>query len=191
MVGTKSYHVVVLRRACGRSVRAAACAVRSRSCCVVQSVVLLPADSCAAASASFSRSVGACCSLCGAQSVCAAVPAACGLSLRAAVSAVCGPFRLRRPHGLRRSSTSFSDVYTQEVGNNGRHKILPCCGVAPLVRAVGACCRLCGAQSVVLLRLPRAVGRAAACSWLCCCVCHVQSVGASACVLVLVRSAAR
>ena len=187
MVGTKSYHVVVLRRACGRSVRAAACAVRcrcaaacSRSCCCVQSVVLLPLPR------AVGRSVRPCCSLCGVRSVRAAVPASCGLSLRAAASAVCGPFRLCRPHGLRRSAMSFSDVYTQEVGNNGRHKILPCCVVAPCVRSVGACCCLCGAQSVVLRG---AVGRAAASRQLCCCVCLLQSVGR--CVLQPVRCAVR
>ncbi|KAJ8614698.1 hypothetical protein MRB53_036488 [Persea americana] len=38
--------------------------------------------------------------------------------------------RLGRP----RSVSSISDVYTQEVGNNGRHQLPPCCGAAPSVR---------------------------------------------------------
>ena len=50
---------------------------------------------------------------------------------RCAVGPVC---RL----GRKRSVPSISDVYTQEVGNNGRHQPLPCCGVAPSFRSAAS-----------------------------------------------------
>jgi len=39
-------------------------------------------------------------------------------------------------YGRPRPVSSISDVYTQEVGNNGRHQPLPCCGVAPSARGL-------------------------------------------------------
>ena len=44
-------------------------------------------------------------------------------------------------HGRPRPVSSFSDVYTQEVGNNGRHQSLPCCGGAPSVRSAASVAR--------------------------------------------------
>ena len=55
--------------------------------------------------------------------------------------------RLGRP----RSVSSISDVYTQEVGNNGRHQPLLCCGVAISGRSVHGLSVLC------VLPLPCAV----------------------------------
>ena len=55
--------------------------------------------------------------------------------------------RLGRP----RTVSSISDVYTQEVGNNGRHQPLLCCGVAMSGRSVHGLSVLC------VLPLPCAV----------------------------------
>ena len=55
---------------------------------------------------------------------------------------VVAPRRLSvRPPRSPRPVSSFSDVYTQEVGNNGRHQSLPCCGGAPSVRSAASVAR--------------------------------------------------
>ena len=89
--------------------------------------------------------------------------------------------RLGRP----RSVSSISDVYTQEVGNNGRDQPQPCCGVATSARlvhgliALGAAysvARCCDVRACVLLRLPcvqlrlPCVRAAASAVRACCCV---------------------
>ena len=88
-------------------------------------------------------------------------------------------------HGRPRPISSFSDVYTQEVGNNGRDQPQPCCGVATSARlvhgliALGAAysvARCCDVRACVLLRLPcvqlrlPCVRAAASAVRACCCV---------------------
>ena len=87
--------------------------------------------------------------------------------------------------GPPRSVSSISDVYTQEVGNNGRDQPQPCCGVATSARlvhgliALGAAysvARCCDVRACVLLRLPcvqlrlPCVRAAASAVRACCCV---------------------
>ena len=60
-------------------------------------------------------------------------------------------------YGRPRPVSSISDVYTQEVGNNGRHQPLHCCGVATSVRSVHGLSVLSAACPVCSLRERAAV----------------------------------
>jgi len=125
-----------------RPVRARCCVVRA-CCCDGSARVLLRLQCVGAAAASAVRglSVGACCCLGrpparfvefgrlypgGWKQWSAPTPT---MSWHSAVGSA---GRYGRP----RPVSSISDVYTQEVGNNGRHQPLPCCGVAPSARGL-------------------------------------------------------
>ncbi|KAJ8614697.1 hypothetical protein MRB53_036490 [Persea americana] len=60
-------------------------------------------------------------------------------------------------YGRPRPVSSISDVYTQEVGNNGRHQPLHCCGVATSVRSVHGLSVLSAACPVCSLRVRAAL----------------------------------
>ena len=174
-----------------RPVRARCCVVRA-CCCDGSARVLLRLQCVGAAAASAVRglSVGACCCLGrpparfvefgrlypgGWKQWSAPTPT---MSWHCAVGSA---GRYGRP----RPVSSISDVYTQEVGNNGRDQPQPCCGVATSARlvhgliALGAAysvARCCDVRACVLLRLPcvqlrlPCVRAAASAVRACCCV---------------------
>ncbi|XXG88014.1 hypothetical protein AAC387_Pa12g0290 [Persea americana] len=83
--------------------------------------------------------------------------------------------------GRPRSVSSVSDVYTQKVRNNGRHQLLPSCGVAPPVRLMHSLSMHAVASSECNLRMRTAASTVSAC----CCIGHAC---VRACMLLPVSS---
>ncbi|KAJ8614560.1 hypothetical protein MRB53_036562 [Persea americana] len=161
-------------RAAASAVRVCCCVVRACCCACSACLLLRGCVGAAAASAVRGLSVRACCCLGrpparfvvsgrlypgGWKQWSASTPT---MSWHCAVGSA---GRYGRP----RPVSSISDVYTQEVGNNGRHQPLHCCGVATSVRSVHvrACVLLCRACELLRLQCARSAASASARALLC------------------------